>query len=311
VIFTLTMNPCLDRFLYVDELKPDDTIRVKEIKDYPAGKGIDVSRVIEELEGETAAISLLGGKTGEQILYMLQEEGVITIPVWIKTETRTNVMVETNKEQFRMSLPTYEINHENIEMIKEIVEKFVKKDSSIVISGSLPNGLNSSFYTNIISDLKKDNIRVYFDADGEKLVEGLKSKPYCIKPNIHEFERLIDKKLSSKNEIVEEGIKARKYYDLGILLISLGSDGALAFSDNGVYECSPLEIEVNSSVGAGDSFLAAFVYFKEQLNKTIEKSLKAANAAGAATAMTPGTELLHKNTFEKLYKKSIINKINL
>src|SRR6056297_3088371 len=110
------MNPCLDRFLYVDELKSDDTIRVKEINDYPAGKGIDVSRVIEELEGETAAISLLGGKTGEKILYMLQEEGVITIPVWIKSETRTNVMVETNTEQYRMSLPTYEINNENVEM---------------------------------------------------------------------------------------------------------------------------------------------------------------------------------------------------
>ncbi|MGM0641027.1 MAG: 1-phosphofructokinase family hexose kinase [Thermotogota bacterium] len=309
MIFTLTMNPCLDRFLYVDELKPDDTIRVREIKDYPAGKGIDVSRVIEELDGETAAISLLGGKTGEKILYMLQEEGVITIPVWIKTETRTNVMIETNSEQYRMSLPTYEINNENIEMIKEIVEKFVKKDSSIVVSGSLPNGLDSSFYSNIISDLKKENIKVYFDADGEKLNQGLKSKPFCIKPNIHEFERLIEKNLSSKKEIIEEGMKCRKKYDLGILLISLGSDGALAFSEEGVYECSPLEIEVDSSVGAGDSFLAAFVYYKEQLKLSTEESLKAANAAGAATAMTPGTELLHKKSFEDLLKKSIVKKV--
>jgi 6-phosphofructokinase 2 len=305
------MNPCLDRFLYVDELKADDTIRVKEIKDYPAGKGIDVSRVIEELEGETAAISLLGGNTGEKILYMLQEEGVITIPVWIKTETRTNVMIETNSEQFRMSLPTYEINNENIEMIKEIVEKFVKKDSSIVISGSLPNGLDSSFYSKIISDLKKDNIRVYFDADGEKLSEGLKSRPYCIKPNIHEFERLIDKKMSSKEKIIEEGFNARKDYGLGILLISLGSEGALAFSEEGVYECKPLEIEVDSSVGAGDSFLAAFVYYKEQLNLSTEDSLRAANAAGAATAMTPGTELLHKEDFLSLFEKSIVTKLNI
>lgn len=311
MIFTLTMNPCLDRFLYVDELIADDTIRVKEIKDYPAGKGIDASRVIEELGGETAAITLLGGKTGEQILYMLQEEGVITIPVWIKTETRTNVMIETNFEQYRMSLPAYEINHENIEMIKEIVEKFVKKDSSIVISGSLPDGLHSSFYSNIISDLKKDNIKVYFDADGDKLSEGLKSRPYCIKPNIHEFERLINRKMTFKEEIIKEGIQARIDYDLGVLLISLGSNGALAFSEDGVYECKPLEIEVDSSVGAGDSFLAAFVYHKEQLKLSIEESLKAANAAGAATAMTPGTALLHKKDFLSLFEKSAVNKLNI
>ncbi|MDK2945786.1 MAG: 6-phosphofructokinase 2 [Geotoga sp.] len=311
MIFSLTMNPSLDRFLYVDELKSDDTIRVKKVNDYPAGKGIDVSRVIEELGGETAAISILGGEAGEQILYMLQDEGVITIPVWIKTETRTNVMIETKSEQFRMSLPTYEIKGEDIEMIKEIVEKFVKKDTSIVISGSLPNGLKSSFYSNIISDLKKDHIKVYFDADGEKLREGLKSKPHCIKPNLHEFERLIDKKLLSKTQIIDEGIKARKNFDLGILLISLGSEGALAFSEDGVYECKPLEIDVDSSVGSGDSFLAAFVYYKEQLNLSTEESLRAANAAGAATAMTPGTELLHKKDFLALYKKSIVEKVNL
>jgi 6-phosphofructokinase 2 len=242
---------------------------------------------------------------------MLQEEGVITIPVWIKTETRTNVMIETNFEQYRMSLPAYEINHENIEMIKEIVEKFVKKDSSIVISGSLPDGLHSSFYSNIISDLKKDNIKVYFDADGDKLSEGLKSRPYCIKPNIHEFERLINRKMTFKEEIIKEGIQARIDYDLGVLLISLGSNGALAFSEDGVYECKPLEIEVDSSVGAGDSFLAAFVYHKEQLKLSIEESLKAANAAGAATAMTPGTALLHKKDFLSLFEKSAVNKLNI
>lgn len=309
MIFTLTMNPCLDRFLYVDELIADDTIRVKKINDYPAGKGIDVSRVIEELGGETAAISLLGGNTGEKILYMLQEEGVITIPVWMKTETRTNVMIETTSKQFRMSLPTYKIKREDIDMIEEILKKFVKKDNIIVISGSLPNGLDSSFYSNIISDLKKDNIRVYFDADGKKLSEGLRSKPYCIKPNIHEFERLMDKKMTSKEEIIKEGIQARIDYDLGILLISLGSDGALAFSEDGIYECKPLEIEVDSSVGAGDSFLAAFVYYKEQLKLSIEESLRAANAAGAATAMTPGTALLHEKNFVELYEKSIVTKI--
>jgi 6-phosphofructokinase 2 len=117
--------------------------------------------------------------------------------------------------------------------------------------------------------------------------------------------------MSSKEKIIEEGFNARKDYGLGILLISLGSEGALAFSEEGVYECKPLEIEVDSSVGAGDSFLAAFVYYKEQLNLSTEDSLRAANAAGAATAMTPGTELLHKEDFLSLFEKSIVTKLNI
>lgn len=309
MIFTLTMNPCLDRFLYVDDIVPDDTIRVKNVKDYPAGKGIDVSRVIEELEGETAAITIIGGKTGENILYMLQEEGVITIPVWIKSETRTNIMLQSNKSQYRMSLPTYEINNNDIELIRDIIKKFIKKDSTIVISGSLPNGLNKDFYRKIIKDLSKDKIKVYFDADGELLKEGIKSSPYCIKPNIHELERLTGKKLNNENEIINEVKKLKKEYSIDIILVSLGEKGAMAFSKDEIFLCEPIKIKPKSAVGAGDSFLAAFAYYKETLNKTFEESLKAANAAGAATALTPGTELLHKETFEKFVEKSIIKKI--
>ncbi|HIP92132.1 MAG TPA: 1-phosphofructokinase family hexose kinase, partial [Thermotoga sp.] len=77
MIFTITMNPCLDRFLYVDDLIEDDTVRVKEVKEYPAGKGIDASRVIKELGGTSVAIALLGGCTGRKIEEMLDREGVI------------------------------------------------------------------------------------------------------------------------------------------------------------------------------------------------------------------------------------------
>ncbi|ANQ53062.1 MULTISPECIES: 1-phosphofructokinase family hexose kinase [Thermosipho] len=291
MIFTLTMNPCLDRYLYVDKLVLDDTIRVKNVVDYPAGKGIDVSRVIKELGGVSVAISLLGGETGRRIEEMLDKEGVIYSTIRVEVETRTNIIMETKEGQYRFSMPGEKISKKKLQVILEVLNAIVREGDVIIISGSLPKGVSPDFYTGIIFALKQWGVYVYFDADGEKLKAGLLGNPDVIKPNEHEFQRLVGKKLKSLEDFKVEGKKILKRFNLKEILLTLGGKGAMLVSEDECYYAKPLDVEVKSAVGAGDSFLAAYV-LKRELGR--KEAFRWANAAGTAAVMTPGTELCKK-----------------
>jgi len=305
MIFTLTLNPCLDNYIYVDKLLPDDTIRASKVEDYPAGKGIDVSRVIHELGGKTACVAPLGGETGEKMLKRLQKDGIITIPVWIDYNTRTNTFIQTPYEQYRISVPGSSLTEDNLSLIHSILIKFINSKDTLVISGSLPPNVNKNYYFSVISNIKNSTgCKIYLDADGEALAEGIKASPFLIKPNLYEFERLIGKTVGEDTEMLKnEALKLINRYFLKYIIISMGKDGALLVSETESYKAETVKVKSESAVGAGDSFLAAFVYYHEELKTDIITSLKAGSAAGAATAMTPGTQLCRKKDFLEIYER--------
>ncbi|SHE76100.1 6-phosphofructokinase 2 [Marinitoga hydrogenitolerans DSM 16785] len=307
MIFTLTMNPCLDRYIYIDELKPDDTIRAKKLVDYPAGKGIDVSRVIKELGGVSVAVSLLGGHNGRRIEEMLDEEGVIYSSVRIGHETRMNIILE-EKTQYRMSMPGEKVKKEKLQKVFEILHSLIRKKDTIVISGSLPKGVDPNYYTGLIFSLKQWGATVFFDADGENLKSGLDAEPYCIKPNTHELSRLLNKEVDEKNkfEIVKYAKETLEKYKLNEILVSMGKYGSVYVNWDEAYYSYPVELKVKSAVGAGDSFLAGYVlkYEEDKL-----EAFRLANAAGNAAVLTPGTELCKKKDVLSLLPKIKIEKL--
>lgn len=306
MIFTLTMNPCLDRYVYVDELKVDDTIRAKKVKDYPAGKGIDVSRVIKELGGTSIAISLLGGDTGRKIEEMLDKEGVFYSTIRVESETRINIILETNNGQYRISMPGEKISRKKLQVVLEMLGAIVRKNDIVSISGSLPKGVSPDFYTGLIFALKQWGAYVYFDADGDKLKAGLIANPDVIKPNEHEFNRLIDKKLSKIGDFIEHGKELIEKYKLKEILLTLGKKGSLLISQDEVYYAEPVDVPVKSAVGAGDSFLGAYI-LKRDLGRL--EAFKWANAAGNAAVMTTGTELCKKEDVIKLLDRVKVKKL--
>ncbi|KKC30539.1 hypothetical protein CDSM653_00394 [Caldanaerobacter subterraneus subsp. pacificus DSM 12653] len=138
MIFTLTLNPCLDRYLYIDELIPEDTIRVYRIEDYAAGKGINVSRVIKEIGGNSIAICPLGGNNGNQIQFLLDNERVLYSAIRIEKETRMNIIIQTLKGQYRMSLPGAPLTSLEYDLIIDMLKAITRKKDTLVVSGSLP-----------------------------------------------------------------------------------------------------------------------------------------------------------------------------
>ncbi|MBM7558407.1 1-phosphofructokinase family hexose kinase [Marinitoga litoralis] len=307
MIFTLTMNPCLDRYIYVDELIPDDTIRAKKIVDYPAGKGIDVSRVIKELGGVSVAVSLLGGHNGRRIEEMLDEEGVIYSSIRVSFETRMNIILE-EKTQYRISMPGEKVKREKLQKVFDVLNSLVRKGDTVIISGSLPKGVDPDYYTGLIFSLKQWGATVFFDADGNNLKAGLEAEPYCIKPNTHELSRLLNKEIDERDKISisKYAKETLENYNLREILVSMGKYGSVYVNWDEAYYAYPIKLEVKSAVGAGDSFLAGYVmkYEEDKL-----EAFRLANAAGNAAVLTPGTELCKKDDVERLLPKIKIEKL--
>lgn len=308
MIFTLTMNPCLDRYIYVDDLIVDDTIRAKKVVDYPAGKGIDVSRVIRELGGVSIAIALVGGDTGRKLEEMLDKEGVIYSSIRVPQETRMNIILESNKGQYRISMPGEKISVKKLQVVLEVLQALVREKDVVVVSGSLPKGVAAEFYTGIIFTLKQWGATVYFDADGDKLKAGLVGQPDYIKPNLHEFQRLIGKHVSTLEEIINEAKKIIDIHELQGILLTLGGEGAYLITKEKVLFTKTIKVNVKSAVGAGDSFLAGFVLKKSE-GANDEEALRWANAAGTAAVMTPGTRLCRRADVERLIDKIEVERI--
>jgi 6-phosphofructokinase 2 len=288
MIYTITLNPALDRTIWLDELKVDDTNRITKEEKYAGGKGIDVSRVLINFGVPSVALGFVGGFAGLEIEGLLINEGVNFDFVKISEETRTNIIINTNEKQIIISakgptIPPFELT--------KLMDKVNNLDnpSYVVISGSLPEGLKPAVYSKIIDIAKSRSATVVLDTDGEALKFNISHKPHIIKPNRHELSRVIGRSLESVEDVV---IAAKEVNRMGIeiVLVSMGKDGIVYVSQNKVMHATPPTVKVINTIGAGDSSVAGFIYAKH-MGFSEEDALKYAVAAGTATTLKPGTAL--------------------
>ncbi len=299
MIYTITLNPAMDRTLWVEKIRPDDSNRIKKEQRYAGGKGIDVSRVLTALGVVNKALGFVGGFAGEELEGRLLNEGIACDFVRISGETRTNIIVnETstgNQTVFNARGP--EIRpYEVMQMIHK-VEK-VENPEIVVISGSLPPGVNPEIYRKVIEIFRGRGAMVILDTDGDALRVGINGLPNLIKPNIHELGRLVGRELQKKDEIISA---ANSVLQQGIetVLVSMGAEGILLIAEKEQYLASPPEVKVENTIGAGDSAVAGFIYGLSN-GKPLKDALIYAVAAGTATTLKPGTALCRKEDFLNL-----------
>jgi len=299
MIYTITLNPAMDRTLWIEKIRPDDSNRIKKEERYAGGKGIDVSRVLTSLEVVNKALGFVGGFAGEELEGRLLNEGIACDFVRISGETRTNIIVnETstgNQTVFNARGPEIK-PYEVMQMIHK-VEK-VEDPAIVAISGSLPPGVNPEIYRKIIEIFKGRGAMVILDTDGDALRVGINGLPDVIKPNIHELSRLVGRKLHKKDEILSAANDLRNK-GIGMVLVSMGADGILLVGEKEQYLAAPPKVKVENTIGAGDSAIAGFVYGLSR-GETVKDALTYAVAAGTATTLKPGTALCHKEDFLKL-----------
>jgi 6-phosphofructokinase 2 len=302
MIYTVTLNPALDRFIVVEQLLAEDTSRILSETAYAAGKGIDVSRVIRELGGQSVALGLVGGYDGLQLEGLLINAGVMTDFTRISGETRTNIILreQAKGRQYAISAAGPDIKATEIGMFYQHVNHIRDMDY-LILSGSLPRGVSPNLYGQLILAAKKKGAFIVLDADGSALHEALDFQPNCIKPNNYELSRLAERELETESEILGfcEQIHRR---GIAYILVSRGKAGLLLSSAEHKIKAVAPPVEVDSTVGAGDSVVGGFV-LAHSLGKDLADCLRLACAAGTATAQTPGTELCHRTDVEAILSK--------
>lgn len=303
MIYTVTLNPAIDMTIYIDTLKKGQVNRSYCCLIDAGGKGINVSKVIKALGGQSIALGFLGNDNKDWFLKYLKDMQLDFDFILVDGLTRTNIkIVETAQKVYTdLNQNGFEVKKKDISLLFEKIDRTAKTDDIFVLSGSLPPGADEDVYVELIRMLKQKGAKIIFDADGKALERGVLEKPDVIKPNIHEFKCLFDVDENDLNSIVSS---ARKLIESGIkkVLISMGSKGAVFVTENMWLFAKAAEAKVKSTTGAGDSMVAAISYGLSQ-NMDDVSIFKLALACAAAKVSKEGVKPPEKNEIEEFLEK--------
>ncbi|EAG3100659.1 1-phosphofructokinase [Listeria monocytogenes] len=303
MIYTITLNPSIDYIVQIDQLNLGGLNRMKQDYKLPGGKGINVSRVLNQLNVPSLATGFLGGFTGSFIKDWLQNEGVKTGFVTVKDDTRINIKLKHGEETEINGLGPA-ISEKEINEFLKVMDKVTANDI-VILSGSVPPSLGNDFYNKIIQICKEKKAEFMIDTTGQELLDALPNRPILIKPNHHELADLFGVKLGSVEELIPYG---KKCLELGAqhVIVSMAGDGALLFTGEDVYFADALKGELKNSVGAGDSMIAGFVGTFDKTRDPV-KAFAEGVATGGATAFS--TDLAQKELIDELLPQVKITKI--
>ncbi|OMD37423.1 MULTISPECIES: 1-phosphofructokinase [Paenibacillus] len=294
MIYTVTLNPSIDYIVEVEDLRLGDLNRMKRDLKLPGGKGINVSRVLNQLEVQNKAIGFLGGFTGRYIEEWLRKESISSDFVFVSDDTRINIKLKHGEEtEINGAGPV--INDTEADALLQKLSALNEADV-VILSGSVPPSLGADFYDKLISVCKQRGAEFVIDTTGSALKMALPHQPLLVKPNHHELAELFGVTIQTKEEIITYG---RKLLEAGAkhVLVSMAGEGALFITDQGVYHANAPKGTVKNSVGAGDSMIAGFVGTLS-LTGDLMEAFRAGVASGSATAFSD--DLANREFIEKL-----------
>ncbi len=303
MIITVTCNPCVDKSFSIRGLRPEAKMRAKDVRYDPGGGGVNVSRVIRRFGCETKALGFAGGHTGVALCDLLDHEGVEYDMIAVKEPTRINITIldEEDGAQYVFSLPGGHVDHSEWHELVNKIRSMEPKPRDIVLSGSLPPGLNNEAYGELAKHANARGITVFVDTSGEPLCKTFEYAPALVKPNRRELGLLVDKELCSIEEVLGA---SREVLAMGpkAVVVSLGEQGALAVNADGAWHAKAPSVKTVSKVGAGDSMMAALVR-SLSIGDELKDALKLGVAAGTAATISPGTELCRMKDIDGLFQK--------
>lgn len=302
MIYTVTLTPALDKTVTVPGFSVDTVNRIETVQTDAGGKGVNVSRWVRMLGGETVAMGILGGEPGRFIARTLEEDGVEAAFVWIDADTRTNLKVIDPQKRTNTDInePGAPVDSAVLSAVYDGLRARLKPGDIVVLAGKTPPGTPDALLPTWISAFGELGAKVFVDVDGPALMAATLAEPYFIKPNRDELEALIGRRLTAVDDVVDA---ARSLLAGGInrVCVTLGPNGAMLLSQTqGIY-AEGLSVPVGSTVGAGDATVAALAYAEaEGMNDA--DALRLAIAAGAASVMQPGTRVAPRKQVMELEK---------
>ena len=303
MIYTLTLNPAVDRELTVPAMEFDSVLRASESRVDFGGKGFNVSRLLKGMEEPSTAVGFLGGNAGELLQNGLQSLGIGTDFVWVAGETRTNVSIvtQTHDHYIKVNEKGPLVDADKQKELLEKIDSLAKQGDWWVLAGSMPPRVADDFYARIVNVLNRHEANAILDTTGEALRLGCAEKPYLIKPNAEEVHALTGLSVDSTAEIAAAAAELRKMGAQNVV-ISMGKAGALMQSAEETWLAHSPKIQEKNPIGAGDSMVGGLVWALTQ-GIALKESLGWGVASGAATASLSGTEVGSHPLIEELFKQ--------
>ncbi len=308
-IATLTINPALDISTTVEKVIPDRKLRCDEPERQPGGGGVNVSRALKRLGGESAVIYPAGRGTGELFQTLLDEEGIRNHPIPIHTMTRESfsVLEESSGHQFRFSTPGPLLEEKDWTRCLKELSRVSPTPDYIVGSGAIPPGVPEDFYVHAVRKAKELGARFVLDTHGKPLSMASGQGIFLIKANMNEIQELLGEKIQNESHLEDSVEQLIRSGASEIIVVSLGAAGALMTSQYEHYRISAPVVPIRSRVGAGDSMVAGIVMGLAK-GYSLREALMFGVAAGTAAVMTRGTELCRGEDARSLFEQMVKNR---
>lgn len=309
MILTVTLNASIDKRYVVREAKIGEVNRVKECDYTPGGKGLNVSRSAAVLGAMVTATGFVGGHAGNYIEDALKSHPIKCSFFHVNAESRSciNIWDEEKRTQTEFLEPGFAVSEDDFTAFLGKFQNQVKEADVVVLSGSVPVGLDGVAYQKLIKIAKQDGKKVILDTSGTLLEVGMEACPTMIKPNLDEIRILTGKRCDDLEEMVEAAIEIYKR-GIEIVVVSLGGDGSFVVCESGVYRAVVPKMKTVNTVGCGDSMIAGFALGLSE-NLSMVEMLKKASAVSAASALREETGFFVKEDMERLMEQIEIQRI--
>lgn len=298
MIITVTLTPALDKTVVIPNFSINHVNRILQLRTDPGGKGINVSKVLKEYGCDSLAMGILGGPVGADIKARLDQMGIYSHFIFTPDNTRTNLKIidpdlGTNTD---INEPGPQVSAGTLEQMRSVLLSQLSPDDIVVLAGKLPPGASPSYYGTLIRLCRERQAKVFLDTDAEFLAEGIKEGPFMIKPNLDELERTCGCRLESIEAVYRQGHQLLEK-GISLVVVSLGREGALFLTKHESIWGHGIPVSVKSTVGAGDSMLAAVAWAVSQ-KMSLVQTVRLAIASSTANVMRSGTDAAPYNEIE-------------
>ncbi|MGF1737796.1 1-phosphofructokinase [Photobacterium satsumensis] len=308
-VVTVTLNPALDLTGSLDVLNPGAVNLVNTGTLHPAGKGVNVAKVLAELGAEVTVTGLLGADNQEPFCQLFEELGANDAFVRVKGASRINVkLVEQNGQVSDINFPGVEVGEDDLKAFESTLHTLAESHDVFVIAGSLPRGITPEQCAAWIQWLHDNGKQVLFDSSKAALAAGLDASPWLVKPNDEELADWAGRELDSEPALLEA---AEQLSEKGItnVVVSLGAEGVMWLNGEGWLRSQPPKMNVVSTVGAGDTLVAGLCWGQlKQWNK--KETLGFATALSALAVSQVGVGVEDINQVLKVKESVQLNNVN-
>jgi 1-phosphofructokinase family hexose kinase len=306
VIVTVTLNAALDRTVSVPNFQLGQRHRASPGLTLAGGKGINVARALKLLDVPVVATGLAGGRTGTRIVEELTSEAILNDFVRIADESRTSTAVVDPTAATYTEINEWgpRVEPDELAMLLDKISYLARGADMVVFAGTLPRGVDESFYAEAIRDLNRRQVRAVLDSEGQPLRRGVEAEPFLVTPNQREAEGLVGQEFRDDEDYMMAVERIAEMGARNVLITSETTSFGLFREERRRlrFRAEAPRVEPVSAVGSGDVLLATFLAARVA-ERPLDESLRSAVAAGAASTLEVGAGRFDPREAGRLTKK--------